>query len=89
MGLLFNNIYKRTWYVDTVGTNSIKQERVLKGDFAWTALINLSYRTEPNTRVGLAGVSLLDGGMRYALGGHTYFGERDLLGISVVSAQAG
>lgn len=85
IGLVYNSIYKRNWYVDTVGMNTIKEESGFKGDLAWTGLINLSYRTGPTNRIGISvgpGLSLIDGNMRYVLGGHWYFGERDLFGIS-------
>jgi hypothetical protein len=85
IGMVFNDIYKRSWYVDTVGTNTIREEKVFKGDFAWGGLINLSYRLGAWDRLGFSigpAISMFDASMRYMAGVHYYHGRRDLLGIS-------
>lgn len=84
-GGLFDNIYKRNWYVDTVGVNSIRMEKIPDRDWAWGVLMNASYRISHFARMGISAgpaVSFTDGGVRYMLGGHVYLGKRDLIGIS-------
>lgn len=84
-GLIGNNIFKNTWYVDTVGENTIRKEKVWRADLAFAALINFSYRFKADERVGLSvgpGISLFTGDARYLLGVHYYRGARDMWGVS-------
>lgn len=84
-GLFYNSIYKYDWFLEE---GQIKKQDGLRSDYAWGALINFSLRASPKDRLGLSvgtGISLIDGNLRYLVGGH-YYGAlknaKDIWGIS-------
>lgn len=91
-GIIYNTIWRQSYslQVETDPANaakkikSIVKEDVFKGDIAFAALLNFSYRRcnsrfGPSTGVAL---SFLDGNLRYILGLHYHFGYKSALGIS-------
>jgi hypothetical protein len=95
-GLIYNTIFKQGYNIRFKFTDPaspataeryIDKEDTWRGDVAISAFVNFSFRTRIGTsplRTGLSpglGLSIIDGGTRYFIGWHLYFGQQSTLGL--------
>lgn len=95
-GLIYNTIFKQGYNIrfkftdpanPTTAERYIDKEDTWRGDVAISAFVNFSFRTRIGTlplRTGLSpglGLSIIDGGTRYFIGWHLYFGQQSMLGL--------
>lgn len=86
-GLFYSNLYEKDFYLarrnDEV--NDVLEEGDFKGDISVGAMAHLTYKINPNFRLGPAvgaSISPFDGNIRYLLGFGALVGKEKIIGIS-------
>ncbi len=86
-GFFYTDLYQKDYYLAerSSSINDVIEENKFKGDVSVGALVHISYKFQPDLRIGPAlgaSISPFDGKMRYLAGVGAFVGQEKIVGVS-------